>query len=206
MPSHCQVRLAGNYFAYDAVFLVVLVGRVWRYPYVVGQYLQQVVVVGIYEDSRVFLRCKKLIQFAFSPDNTFQRAEALQVSQSHVSYYAVVGLGSLSQRLYVSRMACSHFNYCNLMLLVHPEQRFRHSHVVVEVALRSQYVVFLSQHRGYEFLSRSLSVSAGNADDWNVELPSVLACQSLVGLQRVAYKYISLVVFLHIFTVVNHSV
>ena len=63
-----------------------------------------------------------------------------------------------------------------------PEQRLGHAHIVVEVALRGQHVVFLSQHGAHQFLRGRLAVGAGDGDDGDVELSAMLASQVLEGL------------------------
>ena len=94
----------------------------------------------------------------------------------------------LHQRLDVAGVAGPHLNDGNLVLLRQAEQCLRHAHVVIEVALRGQNVVFLGQHGTDEFLRCRLAVGARDAYHRNLELAAMLACQHLQYLQHVGYQ------------------
>ena len=108
---------------------------------------------------------------------------------SHVGYQSAGGLSRLDERLYVARMARSHLHDGNLVRAVEAEQRLGHAHVVVEVALGGHDVVALCEHSRHEFLGCGLAVGARDAYHGYAELPAVLACQQLEGLQAVVNAY-----------------
>ena len=82
-------------------------------------------------------------------------------------------------------MACTHFDDGDVVVGGQSEQRFRHTHIVVEIALGGQNIVFLGQNGTNQLFGRGFSVGARDADDGNLELPPMLACEVFEGLQRV---------------------
>ena len=104
---------------------------------------------------------------------------------SDVGDEAAGGLGSLGKRADVARMACAHLNDGDVVFVGQSEQRFRYAHVVVEIALGGQNIVFLGKHGTNQFFRRGFSVGARDADDGNLELAPMLACEVFEGLQRV---------------------
>ena len=131
---------------------------------------------------------EEIIEFALGLTDTLKRAEALQVGTPHVGDESAGGLGSLYQRLDVARVRGSHLHDGDVVLVAQAEQGLGHAHVVVEVALRRHHVVALGEDGTDEFLGGRLAVGARDADDGDVELPTVLPCQVLVGLQTVVNR------------------
>ena len=143
--------------------------------------------VIVVDEGRQFVFHQKVVQLALGLADPFKRAEALQVGTSHIGDEAAGGFCRLYQRLDVARMRGTHLHYGNVVLLVQSEQRLRHPDIVVEVALGGHHVVALRQYGTYQFLGSRLAVGTRNTDDGYVELPTVLACQVLEGLQTVLY-------------------
>ena len=147
----------------------------------------KVLVVGIEEDRSV---AQKVVEFALGFHHAFERAEALQVGTTDVGNESAGGFDGLYERLDVARVAGTHLDDGYLVLLGQAEQCLGHTHVVVEVTLGVEHVVLLAQNGGDEFLGGRLAVGAGDADNWDIELAAVLACQVLKGLQTVLdYDY-----------------
>ena len=149
-------------------------------------------VVTIDEDG-TFVCAEEVVELTLRFADTLERSKALQMGASYVGNQATCRLGSLHQRLDVARMRGSHLHYGNVVLLVQPEQRLGHTHVVVEVALCSHHVIAFRQHRAYQFFRCRLTIGSRNANDGNVELATVFASQVFVGLQTIINQQDTLV-------------
>ena len=96
-------------------------------------------------------------------------------------------------------MRGSHLHHSDVVAVVQTEQRLGHSHIVVEVALCSHYVVFFSQHGAYQLLGGCLAVGTCDAYDGQLELAAMLTSQVLECLQAVIHEddaFVRLVFFL----------
>ena len=160
-------------------------------------------IVGI-DEYQCVVSLEIVVQLSFGFLHALKRAEALQVRFSHVGDESAGGFGCLYQCLDVARMTGSHFHHRYLMLLVESEEGLGYTHVVIEVALRVERVVFLRQHRGYQFLCGGLPVGTCNANHRDIKLPTMFASQVLEGLQYVIYQDETLV--LPIVGIVYHGV
>ena len=107
---------------------------------------------------------------------------------AHVGDDAAGGLGGLGQPLYVAGVAGPHLHHGYLVLGLEAEERLRHAHVVVEVALRAVYAVLLGEHGGGQFLGGGLAVGACYAYHGYAEAAAVLARQHLEGVQAVVHE------------------
>ena len=104
---------------------------------------------------------------------------------AHVGDESAGGFHGFHQCLDVAGMGGTHLYDGNLVLGLQAQQRLRNAHVVVEVALGVEHIIFLRQHFRDKFLGSRLAVGASDADDGNLELPAMLAGQVLKRLQAV---------------------
>ena len=186
-PAELQEGGATDDLAADAGVLLLGVSGVGGEPdvFLVTYLVHQVVVVGIDEDEAVLAGAEEVVEFALGLDDALERAEALQVRLPHIGDEAAGRFSRLGQRLDVARVAGAHLDDGYLVVAVQPEEGLGHTHVVVEVALGEEHVVFLLKHGCHEFLGCGLAVGARDADDGDVELPAMLAGQGLEGLQAI---------------------
>ena len=101
---------------------------------------------------------------------------------AHVGDEAAGGLCRLGEGLDVAGVAGPHLNDGYLVAGGQAEEGLGHTHVVVEVALGVEHVVFLGEHSGNQLLGGGFAVGASNADHRDVELATVLTGQVLKGL------------------------
>ena len=149
---------------------------------------------------------EEIVEFAFGADDTLERAEAQQVSLTHVGDDAEVGQDNLHQRFDFSWMVGSHLDDGDIVLLGELQEGFGHADVIVEVPLRVEHVIFLLQHRGDEFLCRGLAVGAGDADDRRAQMDTVILGELLEGLQHVINQDEPLVAFFGMFLLVDNGI
>ena len=133
-------------------------------------------VVGIDEDDALITRSQEVVEFALRLDNSFQRAEALQMRLAYVRDESAGRLSSLGQSFNVAGMASTHLHNGNIVFGCKAQQRLRYAHIVVEVTFGGHDVIFLGKHCANKFLCGSLAIGTGDADDGNLELASMLAC------------------------------
>ena len=107
------------------------------------------------------------------------------MGSANIGYQTAGGLCSLSKRLDVARMAGAHLDDSYLVLLCESEQRLGHTYIIIEIALSIEHIVFLRKDCSNEFLGGSLAVSASDANDWDIELTTMLTGQILKGLQTI---------------------
>ena len=148
------------------------------------EYVHQVFVVTIDEEGQVTLD-EEIVQFTLGLADTFEGTETLQMGTSDAGDESAGGLSGLYECLDVTRMAGSHLNDGDIVVLSKSEQCLRYTDVVVEVALGGQYVILGGKYGGNELLGGCLAVGARNAHHGNLELPAVLTCQVLEGLEGV---------------------
>ena len=79
-------------------------------------------------------------------------------------------------------MTGTHLYHGNLMLLGQTEERLGYTHVIVEVPLGIEHIVFLREYGSHEFLCGGLAVGACDANHRDIELAPMLARQVFEGL------------------------
>ena len=169
-PAEGQEWVASDHLAtYQDVLRVALTIVVDVRFLIVGStpfadHLHQVFVVAIDEDGTLVLK-QKVVQLAFGLAYPLKRSKALQVGAAYIGDQSARRLAGLYQGLDVARMRGSHLHHSDVVAVVQTEQRLGHSHIVVEVALRSHHVVFFSQHGAYQLLSGCLAVGTCDAYD-----------------------------------------
>ena len=92
------------------------------------------------------------------------------------------------------------------MLRLKTKQCFRHTNIIVEVALRVQHIVFLFQNRRHEFLCCCFTVRACNADDFSSEVTPMVIGKTLQCLQTIIRKYKSFIALRSILLFVNDGI
>ena len=144
-PTELQERITLYHLTADAGILVLRVGGVGGKPYllVITYLVHQVLVVGIDEDKSVFSRAEEIIQLALGLDDSLKTTESLKMRPSHISDKTTCGLGCLYEGLDVARMRCSHLDDSYLVLFRETEQRLGHSHVIIEITLSVEHIIFL---------------------------------------------------------------
>ena len=186
-PTELQEGITFDDLARDTAVPVVGIGGVGRHPdlFVVADLTHQVLVVGIDEDETVLAATEEVVELAFGPDDTLEGSEAQQMGAAYVGDQTAGGLCRLCECLDVARMAGTHLDDGDLVLLRQAEEGLGHAYVVVEVALGIEHIVFLREHSSDEFLGGRFSVGSCDADDGDVELTTMFAGQILVSLQTI---------------------
>ena len=85
-------------------------------------------------------------------------------------------------------MTGSHLNDGNLVLFRQAEECLGYADIVVEVPLCIEHIIFLWENSGNQLFRSRLTVGAGDADYWDVELATVLTGKILESLQTVVDK------------------
>ena len=141
-------------------------------------------IVAVDEDGQVAAD-QEVVQLALGLADALEGAKALQMGTSYVGDEAAGGLGGLHKRLDVARVGGPHLHDGNVVVVIQTEECLRHADVVIEISLGGHHVVLGAEHGGNEFLGGRLTVGACDADNGNIVLAAVLACQVLKGLERV---------------------
>ena len=89
------------------------------------------------------------------------------MSFSDVGNDSEVGIRNLAKLSNFARMVGAHFNNSDLGIGVHLQQSQRHANVVVQVALRRRYLVFLLKHGNDQFFGGGFSIRPGDAQHRN---------------------------------------
>ena len=125
---------------------------------------------------------------------------------THIRYDTEVWQHYFHQCLDFSRMVGTHLNDSDVMLSRQLQKGFRHTYMVVEVALCIKHIILLLQHRGYQFFCGCLSVGACDANDRSTQMNTVIFRQLLQGGQHIFHQNKVFVIFLGIFLLVNHGI
>ena len=154
-------------------------------------YLFQVGVVVMDKDGSFFPRPQIVVHLSFGLDDSFKRAESLQMGFSYVGNDPVVRFGYLYQLLDVSRVAGTHFHHGKVVFRAQAKQGEGNTDVIVQISQGIEHVVSLRKYGGHQFLGSSLSVCTRNADDGCTHLPTVVIGKLLQGLQAVFHHDVS---------------
>ena len=125
-----QIWVAGDDFSLEV-----------RNCLLISPHLYEVWILCI-EEHLAVVGAKIVVEFTFGLLYSFEGAETLKMSFADIGDEAIIGFGDVDERLYLSRMVCSHLYNSDVMLGTQLQQRLWHTDVVVEVALRIEYVVF----------------------------------------------------------------
>ena len=150
-------------------------------------YFPEVRIVLMKEDGGVSLPAQIVVQFAFGPDNAFERTEAFQMSLSYIGDNPIIGFGYFHQFLDVAGVAGSHFHYAELMLCCQAQQGERYTDRIIQISQCVQYIVLLRQYGGYKLLGRCFPIGSCNADDARTQLAAVIIGKLLQGVQAVIH-------------------
>ena len=162
--------------------------------------------IALVEKEQSVVALQKVVELTFGALHPLKTSESLQVGTPHIGDEAARRLHIVYQRLDVSRVAGPHFHDRNLVFRAQGEERFGHSHIVVEIAPGVHHVVFLSQHGRDELLGGGLAVGARDADDGDVEPAAVLAGQFFESGEHVVDEYQSPVALFGKLPFVDHGV
>ena len=139
------------------------------------------------KDGGVTLPAQIVVQFAFSPDDTFERAESFQMRFSYIGDNSIIGFGYFHQFLNVAGMAGAHFHYAEFVLCFQVEKGERHADRVIQISQRVQYVVLLGQYGGYKFFCCGFTIGSCNADDARAQLAAVIIGKLLQGAKAIVH-------------------
>ena len=133
----------------------------------------QVLVVGVQKDEAAGLVAQVVVEFTLGAHHALKRAEAFEVSHAHVGDEAALGLHEVGEQGNFARVVSTRLNHRHLVVRAQLQQRFGHTNVVVEVALRAQQVELAGQHGRGEFLGGRLAVGARYLHDGRAQGASV---------------------------------
>ena len=103
-------------------------------------------------------------------------------------------------------MTCSHLYHGNFMLGAQSEERLGHTHVVIEIALGKQYIIFLAKYRSNKFLGGCLAVGASDTYNGDVKLAAMVASEGLECGKAILNEDIPLVSGIGILSLIHNSI
>jgi len=106
----------------------------------------------------------------FRTRRALQRTETFQVFRAGVGDQADPGPRHLHQLLHVAAPVGTHLDHRAQVAVVQPQQRHRHTQVIVQVAAGGQARPALRQDRGDHLFHRGLAIAAGHSDHRSLEL------------------------------------
>ena len=162
--------------------------------------------IAFVEKQQAIMGFQIVVEFAFGLLYAFKAAETQQMCTANIRYQATRRLCISDEFLYISGMTCTHFDHCYLMHCIEPEQRFGHTHIVVEVSLGMHHIVTLSKNSRNKLLGGGLSIGPRDANDRDIEPTAMLSGELLECCQAVVYKYQAVVISLGKCRFVNNGV
>lgn len=145
---------------------------------------EQQVVVGIDKDGAT-TSSEEAVELGLGMDNSFKRAEALEVGLADIGDKAKVGLSDSTQGIDLARMAGSHFDDSHLGIGRDSEDGERDAEMIVEITSGGMGAILAREDGKGKFLGGSFAVGAGDADKWNRQLLSVVTREVLQSRQDI---------------------